>query len=154
MSRRNGSRAAAVQLVCEMCYCKGRLPQLGVPLKHLFAGFLFCLAACAGGPEVVVTDGQLAQLVSGKTAMAEAETLLGAPTERRSAAASPQLVYGWTAKRTNSTTMVVGAGVNAATIEIERREVVLTFAPEGTLKDIERFTRTTRSGHMSGPAPQ
>ena len=50
--------------------------------------------------------------------------------------------------------VVVGAGVNAATIEIERREVVLTFAPEGTLKDIERFTRTTRSGHMSGPAPQ
>jgi len=123
-------------------------------LKRGLITALALLAGCAGKPEAVISDAQLTQLTPGRTRMAEVETLWGAPSERRAGMSGPQLVYGWDIGRANDSTVAAGAGIAAGTIETQRSEIVLTFDGDTTLTDIERFTRTTRQGYMSGPPLQ
>ncbi len=119
-------------------------------MKRLLCLCLFLLAACASAPEVELTDAQLKALQLGKTTSAEIVNMFGEPSERRGAT---QLVYAWTLGRTNSINLSAGGQMASGNVEVQRREIVLSFDGD-VLKDIERNTLTRRSGYMSGKLPE
>ena len=122
-------------------------------MRYFAALFCFALAACASVPEARVSDAQLASLVQGRTSVMQTLAALGEPSERRTSdKGAHQLVYGWRLGQTNGTT--VTAGVAAATITSDRREIVLTYGADDLLTEIERRTLTTKSGYMSAMLQQ
>ena len=123
-------------------------------MKRVTFAVLFVLAGCAGKPQTIISEDQVSRLMLGRTLLAEVESAWGAPSERHAGIDGPQLIYSWDAGRANVASVAAVAGIAAGTIETQRREVVLTFSSDTTLKDIERRTRTTRQGYISGPPPQ
>lgn len=122
-------------------------------MRRLAVAFSLFLAACAGGRETPVSDTQLGSLVQGQTTRGQAVALLGEPAETRAGKDGVQLVYAWRLGQTNSVSALPTAGASSAMVEVQRREIVLSFDGGGVLRDIERINHTTRNGAMNMAAP-
>jgi len=123
-------------------------------MRRILASLLLLvLAACAGTRETPLSDAQLGALVQGQTTRTQAAALLGKPAEIRSNREGMQMVYSWRPNQTNTFNNLPGAGISSAAVEVQRREIVLSFDGGEVLRDIARTDHTLRNGAMN-VAPQ
>lgn len=118
-------------------------------MRRCVVALLLVLAACAAPRETMLSDAQLAALAQGQTTRTQAVALLGQPAEVRSAAGGIQLVYAWRLGQSSNINTVPTTGITTAVVEVQRREVVLSFDAGDILQDISRTTQVVRNGAVN-----